>query len=337
VNHFSLAAVIVVATIDGALALTGRSLTRAVVAALLEPTGELRAGNALLNVAFTAGAALGPGMAGLIVAGFGIQTALLLDAVSFYVIAWLLLTAGRLPQADPEPGQMRDRVRAGIRYLRNQQRLRRLLIAQGAAFIFFAAVIPVEVVYAKQTLGTSDSGYGLMLASWGVGMVIGSLVFAAVRKVSLPVLLLFSSLAVGVGYIGLGVAPTLAWACAASIVGGAGNGVQWVSAISAVQELTAAEMQARVMSVLESIGAAMPGVGYAVGGAIAVIAAPRTAFLVAGVGIFLIVALMAPLLGGQWPDRVAGSEPNSLDEGDDVVLELIPGGTPTRSNSEVRS
>jgi MFS family permease len=336
VNHFSLAAVIVVATIDGALALTGRSLTRAVVAALLEPTGELRAGNALLNVAFTAGAALGPGMAGLIVAGFGIQTALLLDAVSFYVIAWLLLTAGRLPQADPEPGQMRDRVRAGIRYLRNQQRLRRLLIAQGAAFIFFAAVIPVEV-YAKQTLGTSDSGYGLMLASWGVGMVIGSLVFAAVRKVSLPVLLLFSSLAVGVGYIGLGVAPTLAWACAASIVGGAGNGVQWVSAISAVQELTAAEMQARVMSVLESIGAAMPGVGYAVGGAIAVIAAPRTAFLVAGVGIFLIVALMAPLLGGQWPDRVAGSEPNSLDEGDDVVLELIPGGTPTRSNSEVRS
>jgi hypothetical protein len=96
-------------------------------------------------------------------------------------------------------------------------------------------------------------------------------------------------------------------------------------------------MQARVMSVLESIGAAMPGVGYAVGGAIAVIAAPRTAFLVAGIGIFVIVALMAPLLGGRWPDRVAESEPNSLDERDDVVLELIPGGTPTGSNSEVRS
>ena len=74
----------VVATIDGALALAGRALTRAVVAALLEPAGELRAGNAVLNVAFTGGAALGPGIAGLIVAGFGVQTALLLDAVSFY-------------------------------------------------------------------------------------------------------------------------------------------------------------------------------------------------------------------------------------------------------------
>ena len=336
-NHFSLAAVIALATIDGALALTGRSLTRAVVAAHLEPVGELRAGNALLNVAFTAASALGPGIAGLIAAGFGVQTALLLDAVSFYAIAWLLLTAGPLPQAEPEPGRVRERIRAGLRYLREQQRLRRLLVAQGLAFIFFAAVIPVEVIYAKQTLGTSDSGYGLMLASWGVGMVAGSIVFARVRKTPLPVLLFFSSLAVGIGYLGLGVAPTLAWACVASVVGGGGNGVQWVSAISAVQELTTATMQARVMSVLESIAAAMPGIGYAIGGAIAAITAPRATFLVAGFGIFVIVALMTPLLGGTWPDQAVDAELNSLDEGDDVVLELIPGGTPTRSNLEVSS
>ncbi len=337
VNHFSLAAVIAVATIDGALALTGRSLTRAVVAALLEPTGELRSGNALLNVAFTAGAAIGPAMAGLIVAGFGLQTALLVDAASFYLVAWILFTAGDLPQAEPEPGEMRERVAAGIAYLREHKRLRNLLIAQGAAFVFFAAVVPVEVVYAKQTLGTSDTGYGVMLASWGVGMVIGSLVFAAVRKASLPLLLLLSTIAVAVGYLGLGVAPTLLWACVASIVGGAGNGVQWVTAISAVQELTAAEMQARVMSVLESIGAAMPGVGFAVGGVITAIAAPRTTFIVAGVGILVIVGLMIPLIGGRWTDRVSASKPNSLDEEADVVLELLAGGTPTRSNSEVRS
>src|ERR1700760_4076917 len=57
VPNFSLAAIVVVATIDGALALAGRALTRASVVKLLEESGELRAGNALLNVAFTAGAA----------------------------------------------------------------------------------------------------------------------------------------------------------------------------------------------------------------------------------------------------------------------------------------
>jgi MFS family permease len=334
-SHFSLAGVIALATVDGALALTGRSLTRAVVAAELEPTGELRAGNALLNVAFTGGAALGPGLAGLVVAGFGVQTALLLDAASFYVIACILLTAGPMPRAEPEAGRMRDRVRAGIAYIRERAVLKRLLLAQGAAFIFFAAVIPVEVVYAKETLGASDSGYGLMLASWGLGMVLGSLVFAAVRRASLALLLFVSTLAVGAGYLGLAAAPNLALACAASILGGTGNGVQWVSTISAVQEMTVAGMQARVMSVLESIGAAMPGLGFILGGVIAATATPRTAFLIAGIGVFAIVALVTPILGSNWPDRIASSDSYELDGGSAIVLELIPGSRSVQSDREV--
>ncbi|HEU4461126.1 MAG TPA: MFS transporter [Solirubrobacterales bacterium] len=329
VDNFSLPVVVALATVDGALALAGRSLTRAVVATALEPSGELRSGNALLNVAFTGGAAIGPALAGLAVAGLGVQTALLLDAVSFYVVAWILFTAGPMPQAEPEPGRMRERVRAGIAYLREQTLLRRLLTAQGLAFVFFAAVLPVEVVYVKETLGSNDTGYGLMLASWGGGMVLGSLLFARLRQAPLTILLFFSTLAVGAGYLGLAVAPTLAVACMASVVGGAGNGVQWVATISAVQELTAESMQARVMSVLESIGAAMPGVGFAVGGVIATLVSPRMTFLVAGCGVIAIVVVMAPLLGGNWlqEGEVPGEMPQqaSLDGLDDVVVELIPG------------
>ncbi len=338
-KDFSLAGVVVLATVDGALALTGRALTRAVVAALLEPAGELRSGNAVLNVAFTGSAALGPGIAGLIVAGFGVQSALLLDAASFYAIAVILLTAGTLPQAEADPGQVRDRVRAGIAYIRERAILRRLLLAQGAAFIFFAAVIPIEVIYSKQTLGTGDSGYGLLLASWGVGMVLGGIVFAGARRAPLPILLFFSTIAVGAGYLGLAAAPTLAIACAASVVGGAGNGVQWVSAISAVQELTAAGMQARVMSVLESIGAAMPGVGYLVGGLIATGTSPRATFLVAGVGVLAIVAIATPIMGRKWPDNGEKADIKAIDAEAEIMVELIPVGLVpiARSNSEVVS
>lgn len=324
-GNFSLAPVILLAAVDGALALAGRALTRAVVATALEPSGELRAGNALLNVAFTGGAAIGPALAGLAVAGFGVQSALLLDAVSFYLVAWILFGAGSMPHAEPEPGQMRDRVRAGIAYIRGQTTLRRVLTAQGVAFVFFAAVLPVEVIYVKETLGSTDTGYGLMLASWGLGMVAGSLLFARLRQASLAYLLLFSTLTVGAGYLGLAAAPTLAVACLASVVGGAGNGVQWVTAISAVQELTVESMQARVMSVLESIGAAMPGVGFALGGLIATVLNPRMTFLVAGAGVLAIVAVMAPLLRGNWLEGDEMGEERSLDGRDDVVVELLPG------------
>ena len=349
-DHFSLAAVVAVATVDGALALTAKSLTRSVSAAMLEPEGELRAGNAVLNVAFTASAAIGPVLAGAVIAASSVQTALLFDAVSFYAIGWILLTARPLPRGNSEPGRLRERVRAGAGYIRGNRTLRRLLAAQAAAFVFFSAVIPIEVLFAKETLGVGDTGYGLLLGSWGVGMVIGSIVFAALRRAPLPVLLFFSTIAVGAGYLGTGAAQTLAVACLASAVGGAGNGVQWVAVMSAVQELTVQRMQARVIGVLESIASATPGLGYVLGGLIATGFSPRATFLVAGVGVVATAAIAAPLLGTRWPETPEpipdedNNRPEPLSAGRETMVELIPGGRSagsggeqsTQSNPEVR-
>jgi len=335
-SNFSLAAVVVVATIDGALALAGRALTRATVVSLLEESGELRAGNSLLNVAFTAGAAVGPALAGLVVAALGLQAALFANAASFYLVAWILITAGPIPHAEPEEGGTRERVRAGFAYVRRNKPLRRILLAQALGFVFFSAVSPIEVIYAKESLATTDTGYGVMLAAWGIGMLFGSLVFAGAKRVSLAALFVVSTFVIGVSYLGLAIAPNLAVACVASVIGGTGNGVQWVSAISSVQELTESGMQARVMAVLESIGAAMPGLGIAIGGLVAAIASPRTTFLVAGLGVLAIVALAVPLLRGGRSGRLAGSGGFPLDESDTVVLELLPGGMPI-PNSEVES
>lgn len=328
-THYSTSVVFALAAVDGTLALVSRTLTRAVTAAMLEPTGELRAGNATLNVAFTGGAAVGPAIAGVVVAGFGVQTALLLDAVSFYAIAWILLTAGHLAQAPPDGGRMLERLRAGIAYIRERRTLRRLLIAEGIALIFFTAVLPVEVVYAKETLGVGDSGYGLLLASWGGGMVLGSIVFATLRRMRLPYLLFFSTLTVGAGYLGMAAAPGLAIACVAATLGGGGNGVQWVATVSAVQELTAQQMQARVVSVLESTGAAMPGIGFVAGGVIASLGSPRLTFAVAGFGIVAIASLAVLLLRNTWSEeeRPNGGElgEETEDPDEEIVVELHPG------------
>jgi MFS family permease len=321
-EHFSLAAVVVVAAIDGALALTARTLTRAVTAAMLEPEGELRAGNAILNVAFTGGAAVGPAAAGGVVAALGVQSALLLDAISFYAIAWILFTTRPLPRTEPEPGRLREQLRAGLRYIRDSVTLGRLLGAEAAAFVFFSAVIPIEVIYAKETLGAGDSGYGVMLGSWGAGMVLGSVVFATLRRSPLPLLLFFSTVAIGAGYLGMAAAQTLVLACAASALGGAGNGVQWVAMVSAVQELTAAPMQARVLSVLESSGSAMPAVGYVLGGVIASAYSTRATFLFAGAGVVAIAILAVPLVGRRWPQEPALERKGAAD--DEVMVELIP-------------
>ncbi len=93
-------------------------------------------------------------------------------------------------------------------------------------------------------------------------------------------------------------AGTLLVACLMSVVGGAGNGIQWVAVMTALQQATPSDYQARMSGLLESLGAAMPGVGFLVGGLIVTLASPRTAFAVAGAGILVLVVIALLLRPG---------------------------------------
>ena len=118
-------------------------------------------------------------------------------------------------------------------------------------------------------------------------------------SVSLQAQLVVSTAMIGCAYLGMAAAGTLAVACTAAVIGGIGNGVQWVALMSAVQELTASRYQARVVGLLESLGRVMPGVGFLLGGVIAQLLNPRASFVAAGVGALTVLAVAVPLLRGR--------------------------------------
>jgi hypothetical protein len=292
-TNFILVIVLLLAFIDGTLALTGRGLSRAAVAAVLGRTGGLRSGNALLNVIFSVTSAAGPAVAGVFVATASVAAALGVDAVSFALVALILGTAHGLPPARVEPPEAwLSRVRSGLRYVRGNAILRTLISAQGLAIIFFTLVVPIEVVYAKESLDSGDAGFGALVACWGLGMIVGSLIFARVSAWSTARLVGVSTVLIGLGYLGMSAAPGIVAGCAAAVLGGVGNGVQWVAVVTAVQETANDEFQARIVGLLESVSAAAPGIGFVLGGALTSLWSPRVAFLVAGVGVILVAAAM---------------------------------------------
>ncbi len=224
---------------------------------------------------------------------FGVSTALLVDAASFAVIAIVLGTCASLPRPESEPEPFLVRTRAGLRYARTNRVARFLIGGEGIAVIFFTLIVPIEIVYAAETLDTNDLGYGILLSSWGAGIVLGSLVFLGVRRRPVSTLILSSTLAIGCAYLGMAVARELWLACAFSILGGLGNGVQWVSVMTALQESTPDDLQARITGLLESITSATTGIGFLIGGIITSIASPPTAFAVSGIGVALLVLIAA--------------------------------------------
>jgi predicted MFS family arabinose efflux permease len=221
---------------------------------------------------------------------------------------------------DAETASVRERLRAALEHINEVPTLRRLLITQAVALTFFTFSGPVEVAYAKVSLHAGDTGYGALVGVWGLGVTIGSILFARSIDRSLRMLLSAATLAVGLAYLGWALAPGLAVACVIGLIGGVGNGVQWASLISAVQKLTPQGLQGRMMGAVESVGAIAPAIGFSLGGVITVLSSPRDAFLVAGVGATLSTAAFLRLHIG-----AAASPGESSSQGDtDAVSEQQP-------------
>jgi MFS family permease len=280
---------------DGTLAATGRAITRAATVAVLEPAGVLREGNAALNLGFSAMSILGPALAGFLVAGVGVQVSLAITAGLFVVLALVMGATHGLPRGTTDEAPWLDRLRDGAAYVTSHPVVRPLVIGQSLLLVLFTMVSPIEIVYAKESLDGGDTAYGTLLTGWGAGVILGSLIFTRVHQRPLPVLIGFSTLAIGAGYLGMAVAPSLALATAAAVLGGIGNGMQWVVVVTAIQEAVRSDMQARVAGFFEAITTAMPGLGFVLGGVLTALLDPRVAFLTAGVGVIVIVIVGAVL------------------------------------------
>lgn len=339
--HFWLPALLLFVALDGTAALAASALLRTEAArvgreqvATSSPApadvelrdrnaeaGE-RSANAAINVAFSATFVLGPVAGGAITAGASAPVALFLDAASFLICGALLLDLH--PHVEEAAGSsVRARLAAAWDHINSVPALRALLVTQAAALVFFESAAPIEVAYAKATLHAGDRGFGLLVTVWGVGVVLGGIVFARSPARPLGTLLSAGTFAVGLAYIGFAAAPSLVLACAAALVGGVGNGVQWAPLVSAVQLLTPPALQARVMGALESIGALCPAVGLSLGGALVALSSPRTAFLIVGVGAALttVAFMRVPLKGHHELNRPSAQDITATsDPADDPTL-----------------
>ena len=327
--HFWLPAVLVLVALDGTAALAASALLRSETAraargllaggeALDVDAAEQKA-NAALNVGFSATFVLGPAIGGALAAATGASVALFIDAGSFVAAGALLLDLH--PHVEEAAGEsVRARVQAAWKHINGVPALRALLLAQGVAFVFFESAGPVEVAFAKASLHAGDGGYGLLVTMWGIGVVLGSIVFARWNG-SLRVIISAGTLAVGLAYLGFSVAPSLAVACAAAVLGGVGNGVQWAPLVSAVQRLTPAPLRGRVMGALEGIGAICPAIGLSLGGALVALSTPRWAFLAVGACAVLTTVLFARVRTEAPPAQTTAREPHGAGEDPLAALE----------------
>jgi MFS family permease len=217
---------------------------------VLEMVGsdDLRNAVSLNSVLVNVARAVGPAVAGLVIATGGIGLCFLINAASFVAVvtSLLRLDVSALSPSNPTPrapGQLRE----GLTYVRRTPRLAIPLLMMalvGCLAYEFQVVLPVV---ASQTFAGDARTYGFLTAAMGAGAVVGGLYMAARGRTGMWSLVVGSA-AFGLALLATALSPTLGVALVGMGLVGAAS-VAFQSAGNSTLQLAAApHMRGRVMA-----------------------------------------------------------------------------------------
>ncbi len=143
---------------------------------------ELGSAIALNSAGFNMARAIGPALGGLVVAAWGPGPVFLLNAVSFLGIMIVIYRWKPVVEATSGPSEsVRSAVTAGVRYARHSKPLRAVLVRTPAFIIAASSLWALIPVVANRDLHLSAFGYGVLLASLGIGAVAGATIMPRLR------------------------------------------------------------------------------------------------------------------------------------------------------------
>jgi MFS family permease len=278
---------------------------------------------AIADIGFIAGPAIA---AGVLAVG-GPEAILLGNAVTFAISA-VALTRIRFGAAPPiaedegAPAGLFSGAREGLRELAAMVGIRAVVVASGAMLLFAGLFNVAELPFSTEDLDAGDVGFGVLVAIYGLGFVVGSLSGGKGGTArELRARFLVGLAVVGVGFVACGVAPSLAIAVPAFAVAGLGNGLVLVYERLLIQTSVPDRFMARVFGVKDGLTAWAFAFAFVAAGGLIDALGPRTLILVAGAGGLVVWAGARIALSGVWiePDEPAVSEP-PVSRGDGRVL-----------------
>ena len=278
--------------------------TRQSYMANLVPRGDLMSAIALNSAVFNGARVVGPAAAGLLVARYGTAVAFLLNGASFIAVIGALAAIHTEGTPRPRSGRgMGAEIAEGVRYALGTPRIAFVLGLLLSVSLFVVNMNVLVPLIARNVLNEGAHGFGLLMATLGVGAVVGALAVAG--------------LALGRPPLGLVVGPALAaaillgllsfvhrfgLAAAVLMAMGFAQIVFMTSCNTTVQIAAPDELRGRIMSLYALVFAGMTPIGSLLMGSIAERWGVARACLVGGSAGVLVVSGLALA----WRHRRAG-------------------------------
>src|ERR1700732_4456049 len=246
---------------------------------------DLEAASALNGIEFNLARAVGPGLAGLLIATFGIGTVFVVNAASFIGVIFVVARWKRPHRKRTAPAErVIGATMAALRYVRYSTGVRALIIRAGAVMFFASALLALLPTVAHNVSGSSIA-FGLLLGCFGAGAVIGAFVLQPARARWSTETVASAGVAIlGVATIAVSALHELPALSVVMLIGGAAW-IDFISLVTAlVQKLAPDWVRARVLAVFMLVFQGGMAAGSAVWGAVGQHSSVPTALMWAGLG-----------------------------------------------------
>ncbi len=284
---------------------------------------DLPAASALNAIEFNIARAVGPALAGILIATAGVGTAFLVNVASFCGVI-LVVARWKRPvrKRSTPPETVRGATVAAIRYVRYAPTIRGLMLRAGVVMFFASAAFALLPTLAH-SVSKSAMGYGILLGCFGAGAVAGALVMQAARgRWSNEAVASTAVAALGVTIIATGLVHALGGLVAVMLVSG-GSWLIFISLLTALVQTMAPDwVRARVLAVFMLVFQGGLAAGSAVWGSVGARAGVETALLWAGLGTIATTALG---LVARLPDTADNVDPWNHWRMPAVVEDVAPG------------
>ncbi len=262
------------------------------------PRAELPAAVALNGVAINLARAIGPALAGLIIAALSAGALFAIEAGLLVAIVGLVLLQVRPPGPVRASGErFAPAVRAGVRFVRFSPPVRTVLL-RGAAFSVSAsalwALLPVA---ALGRLGLSDSSFGLLMGCVGTGAILGATMLPRLRRsLAFDHMIALASLGLAGGLVALAYIPWAELVAVTLLL----TGACWLTVLSslntAAQHVAPGWVRARTLAAFQLVMQGGLAIGSLIWGLVTGAADVETALTIAAAGLVAGVALAR-----RWP------------------------------------
>jgi MFS family permease len=261
----------------------------------LVPPEDLAWANGTVALGSNIGYLVGPALGGVLVAAIGAPVVFVLNAVSFVASAAVVWSvhgsfAGERPD-DAEHGG----AGAGFRHLLGDRVLRTMAVSFSVFALCVGSVIVAELPLAT-SFGVGSTGYGLIVAMFSVGGLVGALRGRRLTTETEVIAMVIGSAITAVAFAAVGLAPAFWFVLVAMLVGGTSDGVVDVAVETIVQRRSPDAVRSRVIGALEAVWHVGISISFLFSGPLVNSFGPKAAYVLAGIGCGASSLLLMPLL-----------------------------------------